>query len=120
MKPLISSGALVSYYHNTEQLRFLRRLYDHLSKKGVLVLESATCKNPSIKNKNIVEIIYPPSDAYKIKFHASGNVTHLPSKQAIHSWLEMVGLKSIFTSKYFDTQSFFLGKDRAAFICSRP
>jgi SAM-dependent methyltransferase len=107
-------------YHNTEQLRFLRRLYDHLSKNGVLVLESATCKNPNLKNKNIVEIIYPPSEEHKKKYHVSGNVTHLPSRQAIRSWLEMVGFADILDSKCFNAQSLFLGKDRAAFICKRP
>ena len=46
-------------YHNPEQLRFIKKLYDKLNNGGVLVLESATVRNFSLRNKNLVQIWYP-------------------------------------------------------------
>lgn len=110
------SGVL---YHNTEQLRFLRLLYDALKPNGILVLESATTKTRKLKNLKVVEILYPPSEKTKKNYHISSNVTHLPSKSAVRAWLEMVGFGEIFESKCHDAQSFFLGDHRAAFICRK-
>ena len=107
-------------YHNTEQLRFLRILYDLLKPGGVLVLESATTKNPKFINQNIVEIVYPVSDKIKKKYHISKNITHLPSKTAIRKWLQMLGYKKIYESQCHLKQSYSLSKLRAAYICIRP
>ena len=38
-------------YHNPEQLKFIKKLYDKLNPEGVLVLESATTRNPILKKK---------------------------------------------------------------------
>ena len=43
-------------YHNPEQLRFIKRLYDQLNIDGVLVLESATIRKKALRNTNVVEI----------------------------------------------------------------
>lgn len=107
-------------YHNTEQLRFLRHLYDLLCPTGILVLESATIKNPKLRNLKVVEVVYPLDEHIKKRYHLSSNITHLPSKKTILTWMEMLGFENIFESNCFKAQSFFLGQDRAAFICNRP
>jgi len=107
-------------YHNPEQLRMIRLLYDLLKPKGILVIESATTKERSLQKKNVVQINYPPLDNYKKKKHISHNVTHLPSRKAVWSWLSMVGFCDINKSICHRKQSVFLGRHRIAYICRRP
>ena len=66
-------------YHNPEQLKFIKKLYDLLNIEGVMVLESSVSRNIFTRNKNIVEIWYP--DTYR----NTTTITHLPSKKAIIS-----------------------------------
>ena len=107
-------------YHNPEQLRMIKRLFDLLKPQGWLVIESATTREPALRNQNCVQIIYPPSPENKKKYRVSNNVTHLPSKLAIRSWLEMVGFENIQESNCHHRQSRALAKTRVAYICQRP
>ena len=72
-------------YHNPEQLRFLQKLHEKLNFGGVLVLESATTRNKKLINENAVEVLFPET------YRNTTTVSHLPSKKAIVSWLNMVG-----------------------------
>ncbi len=108
-------------YHNPEQLRMVRLLYDLLKPKGVLVIESATIKEGGcLRKRNVIQINYPPSDAYKKKYHISHNITHLPSWSAVWSWLSMVGFEDIQKSHCHERQSISLSKTRVAYIARKP
>ena len=50
-------------YHNPEQLRFVRQLFDLTAPGGFLVLETATARLPGTRDANCVEIWYPPNKA---------------------------------------------------------
>jgi len=106
-------------YHNPEQLRMVKKLYDLLKPGGVLVLESATARTPRLRNANCIEIIYPPSETFKKKYHISMNVTHLPSARAIASWLGMVGFQNIVRSSCHRKASWALSRTRAAFLSTK-
>jgi SAM-dependent methyltransferase len=107
-------------YHNPEQLRMIRRLYDKLVPGGVLALESATARARGLRDANCVQIVYPPSPALKRKYHISANVTHLPSARAIESWLAMVGFERIAPSVCHRKVSRPLARSRAAYLATKP
>jgi SAM-dependent methyltransferase len=107
-------------YHNPEQLRMVRLLYDLLEPGGVLVLESATTRNPRLRDASCVEIVYPPSDELKRRYHISANITHLPSARALAAWMQMVGFDDIAASTSHRRVSRALARARAAFIATRP
>jgi len=107
-------------YHNPEQLRMVRKLSDLLKPGGVLVLESATTRRPRLRAANCVEVLYPPSEKVKRKYHVSMNITHLPSARAIESWLAMVGLERIVHARCHRRVSRDLALARAAFLATRP
>ena len=107
-------------YHNPEQLRMVRRLYDLLRPGGMLVLETATIKYWLFKNQNAVQILYPFSEELKRRYHVSANVTHLPSRLAVWSWLHMVGFERVELSSCHRQQSLFLAANRAAYLARRP
>ena len=95
-------------YHNPEQLRFIKKLYDKLNIGGVLVLESATTRNTIYKNKNIVQIWYPQT------YRDTTTITHMPSKGAIKSWLYMVGFSNIIDSRCYDPENYNVRNNRYA------
>ena len=95
-------------YHNPEQLRFIKKLYDKLNIGGVLVLESSTIKNRFLRKRNVVELYYPKT------FRDTSTITHLPSKQAIKSWLQMSGFSKIIDSKCFDPENYNVRNKRYA------
>jgi hypothetical protein len=100
-------------YHNPEQMRFLRKLYKLLDVNGYLVLESAVLRVPaSLKDGKFVQICYP--EPYK----QNGNMTHLPTANAVKAWLGMVGFKEIHDSDCHAKYSKFAGK-RYAWICRK-
>lgn len=107
-------------YHNPEQLRMLRRLFDLIRPGGHLVLESATARRRGLRNENCVEIWYPPHEALKRKHHVSFNITHMPSRRAIQSWMEMVGFEDVARSRCHRRVGLGLWASRAAFIGRRP
>lgn len=100
-------------YHNPEQLRFIKKLYDKLNTGGVLVLETATVRNFILRNKNVVEIWYP--DTYR----DTSTITHLPSKKAVYSWLKMVGFEKIIKSKCYDHENYNIKNVRFACIAEK-
>lgn len=107
-------------YHNPEQLRMVRRLYELVEPGGVLVLESATTRNPRLLRENCVEIVFPPSEELKRKYHISLNVTHLPSALAVRSWLQMVGFTDVRLSRCHRAVSKALARTRVAYLARRP
>jgi len=107
-------------YHNPEQLRMVKKLYDLLKPGGVLVLESATARTPRLRKSNCVEIIYPPSEEMKKKYHVSMNITHLPSARAMASWMGMVGFQNIVLSSCHRKVSRALARARAALLGAKP
>jgi tRNA (mo5U34)-methyltransferase len=106
-------------YHNPEQLRMVRQLRDVLRPGGVLVLESATTRRRHLLEANCVEVLYPPSEEAKRKYHVSMNITHLPSARAIESWMAMVGFERIQPSGCHRRVSAALARARAAFFGTR-
>ena len=106
-------------YHNPEQLRMIRKLYDLLKPQGLLVIESATIRRRELGDHCVVEIIYPASEEYTRKYHMSVNVTHLPSASAIEAWLKMIGFQDIQRSNCHKKQSSALAKNRVAFLCRK-
>ena len=100
-------------YHNPEQLRFLQKIYQKLNDNGVLVLESATTRQRSLINKNVVEILYPST------YRGTTTITHLPSKKAILSWLKMVGFNKIFESNCYKPENYNSKNHRFACIAEK-
>lgn len=107
-------------YHNPEQLRMVKRLFDFTRMGGTLVIESATARRRQLRDQNCIEIWYGLPKATHSAHHVSVNVTHLPSKRAILSWLGMVGFEGIQSSDCLHRVLRKLGRDRAAFIAHRP
>lgn len=105
-------------YHNPEQLRMIRRLFELLLPGGILVLETATVRNRRLAHENVVEILHPPSQERRRRDHLSANVTHLPSARAVRSWLEMVGFAEITESACHREVS--RARARVAFLATKP
>ncbi len=105
-------------YHNPEQLRMVRRLYDLLQPGGLLVLETATVRNQRLRDENVVEIIHPVSEERRQREHLSANVTHLPSRRAVFSWLEMVGFRDIAESACHGPIA--TPRNRVAYLARKP
>lgn len=76
-------------YHNVEQLRLLKKLYDLCRPNGKVVIESAITRNKKLANLNVVEIHWPGT------YRNVPTITHLPSRLAIKSWLEMCGFSHV-------------------------
>jgi SAM-dependent methyltransferase len=107
-------------YHNPEQLRMIKKLYDLLSPDGVLVLESATIRRRRLRRDCCVEIIYPSSERIEKKYHLSPNITHLPSASAVAAWLAMVGFERIVRSNCHRKASAALARHRVAYFGTKP
>jgi SAM-dependent methyltransferase len=107
-------------YHNPEQLRFVRQLFDLTAPGGILVLETATARLPGTRDANCVEIWYPPNKAVGRVYHVSNNVSHLPSRKALASWLEMLGFSGIEPSDCHRRVTRALDATRAAYLAQRP
>jgi SAM-dependent methyltransferase len=106
-------------YHNPEQLRFIRQLFDVTGPDGVLVIETATARRAATRNDNCVEIWFPPDKAASRNKHLSVNVTHLPSARAVESWLQMIGFLDIERSDCHRRVTRSLAADRVAFTAIR-
>jgi SAM-dependent methyltransferase len=68
-------------YHNVEQLRLVRRLFNLCATDGALVLESSTTRTRALANRNVVEIHWPE------QYRHTPTITHHPSRLALKSWL---------------------------------
>jgi hypothetical protein len=69
-----------------------------------VVVESATTRNRRLADLNAVEIHWPAT------YRGLPTITHLPSRLAIKSWLEMVGFDAVVVK---DVYSKALGWQRA-------
>ena len=98
-------------YHNVEQVRLLKRLFDLCKVDGRIVVESATTRNRRLHNVNVVEIHWPST------YRNVPTITHLPSRQAIKSWLEMVGFTDV---RIRDVYSRHQGWQRAVLTALKP
>jgi SAM-dependent methyltransferase len=76
-------------YHNVEQVRLLRRLYELTAEGGIVVVESATTRSRILAGRNVVELHWPET------YRGVPTITHLPTRRAIASWLEMVGFVDV-------------------------
>jgi SAM-dependent methyltransferase len=76
-------------YHNIEQVRLLRRLYELTAEDGLVVVESSTTRSRLLAGRNVVEVHWPET------FRNVPTITHLPSRRAIASWLELVGFSDV-------------------------
>ncbi len=106
-------------YHNPEQLRMVRRLFDLTRPGGYLALESATARRPALRDENCVEIWHGIDKSVHRKHHVSKNITHLPSAKAIRAWMEMVGFTDVAPSRCHRKVGRALALSRAAFIGRR-
>ena len=100
-------------YHNPEQLRFIKRLYNQLNIDGVLVLESATIRKKALRNTNVVQVWYPET------YRNTTTITHLPSKKAIKSWLRMAGFSKIIDSNCYSFENYNVINTRYACIAQK-
>jgi len=107
-------------YHNPEQLRMIRRLFDSLRPGGVLVLETATARRLFSRFGCAVEIWHGKSARQHRRHHVSRNVTHLPSRKAVKAWLSLVGFHKVQGSSCFWRTSLGLHLDRSAFLAQKP
>lgn len=103
--------ALGVLYHNVEQVRLLKRLFDACDVDGRIVIESATARNRTIEGLNAVEVCWPET------YRGVPTITHLPSRLAIKSWLEMVGFTNVTIR---DVYSRALGWQRAVLTGTKP
>jgi len=94
-------------YHNVEQLRLLRRLYDLCRDGGRVVVESSTARGRRFRNRNVVQLHWP------VQFRGVPTITHLPSRLALKSWLEMVGFVDV---EICDVYSRGVSRNRAVLI----
>jgi SAM-dependent methyltransferase len=76
-------------YHNVEQLRLLRRLYELTAERGLVVVESATTRSRILAGRNVVQLHWPKT------YRGVPTITHLPTRRAIASWLEMAGFADV-------------------------
>jgi 2-polyprenyl-3-methyl-5-hydroxy-6-metoxy-1,4-benzoquinol methylase len=97
-------------YHNTEQFRLVKRLYDFCADGGRVVLESATTRNRRLARSNVVELHWPRT------YREVPTITHLPSRGAIESWLAMAGFSEV---ERPDVYSRGLGRHRCVFTATR-
>ena len=101
-------------YHNAEQLRFLRKMYNLMQPGGFLVLESATLRQAwLLRGGNFVQVHYPQT------YKDTGTITHLPTAAVIKAWLNMVGFTEIQDSKCHRASDWRLLWQRYAGICRR-
>lgn len=100
-------------YHNPEQLRFLNKLFEKLNLGGILVLETATIRNPFLRRLNIVQMWHPKT------YRNTTTISHLPSKKAVISWLEMVGFSNIRISDCYDKENFNVRATRLALFAEK-
>ena len=76
-------------YHNAEQLRLIRRLRTLCRDGGRLVLESHVLAGRPIRDANVVRIHWPKP------WGGISTITHIPSRRAIASWMEMAGFADV-------------------------
>lgn len=73
-------------YHNAEQLRLVRRLFDLCADDGVVVVESEVLPD---EPRAVVQVCWPAG------YHGVPTITHAPSREAVQAWLEMSGFQQV-------------------------
>lgn len=76
-------------YHNAEQLRLIRRLRTLCRDGGKVVVESHVVARLPFRDANVVQLHWPRP------WGGIPTITHVPSRRAIASWLEMAGFDRI-------------------------
>jgi len=76
-------------YHNVEQFRMMRQLWELCAMDGGVVVEAEIVRNPKLRDLPIVQIFWPHT------FHDKPTITHLPSVGALKAWMGMVGFDHI-------------------------
>ena len=98
-------------YHNVEQLRLIRKLFQLTHPGGRVVIESATTRNRHLQGRNVVELHWPRP------YRELPTITHLPSRNAIRSWMEMVGFGEVVDRPVYSRK---LASHRAVLTGTRP
>jgi len=93
-------------YHNPEQLKMLKKLYNLLNEEGVLVMETSTTRNTKLMNHTAIEI------------EVEGQY-HFPTRKAVHLLLKMVGFSEIHQSKCFNKENYNKNNIRLAVIAQK-
>ena len=93
-------------YHNPEQLKMLRKLYNLLNEEGVLVMETSTTRNTKLMNQTAIEIVV-------------GGQYHFPTRKAVHLLLKMIGFEEIYQSKCFNRENYNKNNIRLAIIAKK-
>ena len=93
-------------YHNPEQLKMLKKIYNLLNDDGILVMETSTTRNRKLVNQTAIEI-------------EVGGQYHFPSRKAVHLILKMVGFGEIHQSKCFNRENFNKKNIRLAVIAKK-
>tara|TARA_Y100001958_G_C21244547_1_gene573784 strand:+ start:1743 stop:2519 length:777 start_codon:yes stop_codon:yes gene_type:complete len=93
-------------YHNPEQLKLIKKLYNLLEYNGVLVLETSTTRNSKLKKQTAIEI--------KNQGHY-----FFPTKKAVNLMLSMVGFEETYESKCFNKENFNKNNIRMAVIAKK-
>ncbi len=93
-------------YHNPEQLKMLKKIYNLLNDGGVLVLETATTRNNKLSKQTAIEI-------------EAGGQYYFPTKKAVNLMLKMVGFSEIYQSKCFNKENYNKNNIRFAAIAKK-
>jgi tRNA (mo5U34)-methyltransferase len=72
-------------YHNAEQLRLIRRLRKLTVEGGQVAVETHVLARRPFRDANVVQVQWPRP------WHGIETITHIPSRRAVRSWLEMAG-----------------------------
>lgn len=75
-------------YHNAEQLRLIRRLFNLCDDGGRVVIESEVIPG---EDRALVQVCWPEG------YRGVQTITHLPSREAVRIWMEMAGFRHIQT-----------------------
>jgi SAM-dependent methyltransferase len=76
-------------YHNAEQLRLIRRLRRLTAPGGRVVIETHVLARRPLRDANVVQIQWPRP------WHGIETITHIPSRRAVRSWMEMAGYTDV-------------------------
>ena len=93
-------------YHNPEQLKMLKKLYNLLNEDGFLVMETSTTRNTKLMNHTAIEI------------EVEGQY-HFPTRKAVDLLLKMVGFSEIYQSKCFNRENYNKNNIRLAVIAQK-
>lgn len=106
---ILCSGVI---YHNTEQIRILKKLWSLSSEDCYLIVESSTIRDKDLKDKNVIQVHWP--ETYR---GVAGLIFH-PSKKALISMLDMSGWEVVESSDEGITPEA-VNEERITLLCRR-